>query len=101
MGMTSQMASSRMMSFEASVSGRHDGTLEAAYIRIKAGAVARTVEIEPDVLLCDYDRRGNILGFEILAPIKLSTLIKQAPIPIRTPFRRFVSHSVPEELVVA
>lgn len=87
--------------FEVSVSGRSDGTLEAMYIRLRQGTVARTEEIEEDVLLCDFDRRGNLLGIEILAPVKLRNLTKLVSPPVRTPFRRFVGQAVPEELIEA
>lgn len=87
--------------FQISLSGRSDGTLEAMYIRLREGTVARTEEIKEDVLLCDFDRRGNLLGIEILAPVKLSKLTQLVSRPMRRPFRRFVGSAAPEELVEA
>ena len=95
------MAGELNIQFQISLSGRSDGTLEAMYIRLRKGAVARTEEIEEDVLLCDFDRRGNLLGIEILAPVKLRDLTRLVARPVRTPFRRFVGSVAPGELVEA
>lgn len=87
--------------FEISVSGRDDGTLEAAYIRFREGKVTKTVEVIEDILLVDYARGGDLLGIEILAPVKISALTRLVEQPRRTPFRRFVKQSVPDDLVLA
>ncbi len=87
--------------FEISVSGRSDGTVEAMYIRLRGGKVHKTIEIQEDVLLCDYDRRGNVLGFEVLAPVKISQLVKQVSSPVRKSFEKFVRQSAPDQLVCA
>ena len=51
------------------------GALCGAYLKLRAGKVARTEEIESDVLLADYDRQGNLLGIDILAPIDMSVAV--------------------------
>lgn len=89
----------RHIGFEISVSGRDDGTLEALYIHLQAGEVAETREIEPDVLLADYDAAGRLLGIEILAPVQISALEALVEQQQREPFRRFISRNAPHELV--
>ena len=89
----------KTLGFELSLSGRENGTLEAAYIRFKVGKVKRTVEVIEDALMADYDEHDDLLGFEILAPVKLSDLAKHVEQPRRSSFRRFVRYSAPAELV--
>jgi uncharacterized protein YuzE len=93
------MVRNKPVGFELSISGRDDGSLEAVYVRLRAGKVARTVEIVQDVLLADYDRNDNLLGLEILGPVNLSALAAQIEKPVREPFRRFIKRSAPKELV--
>lgn len=52
-----------------------DGAIGVAYIRLKKGRVARTREIDGDALLADYDARGNLIGIEILAPVRIPQLV--------------------------
>jgi uncharacterized protein YuzE len=88
-----------ILGFELSVSARDDGTLEAAYIRFRSGKVNRSCEVIEDTLIADYDEHDNLLGVEILAPVKLSELAKLVEQPRRTSFRKFVKHSGPPCLV--
>jgi uncharacterized protein YuzE len=85
--------------FELSISARNDGTLEAAYVRFRSGKVSKTKEVIEDVLLADYNSRGQLLGLEILALVKISDLTRLVDEPSRRPFRRFIERSAPEELV--
>jgi len=93
--------SKRTIGFEISISGRNDGTLEAAYITVMDGKAAKTVEIVEDILLADYDRMGRLIGIEILAPVKISKIIPLIDADRRKPFRNFVRTQAPEELVLS
>lgn len=84
-----------------SACGREDGRLEAVYIRLRIGKVAKTKEIIGDVLMADFDSRGRLLGMEILAPVKLSAITRLVQAKRRIPFRRFVRENAPPRLVVA
>jgi uncharacterized protein YuzE len=42
-----------------------DKTANAAYVKIKAGKIAKTI-VGKDGMLVDLDAKGNILGYEIL-----------------------------------
>lgn len=91
----------RIAGFELSVSARDDGTVEAVYIRLRDGKVAKTREIIEDVLLADYDLHRELLGVEILAPVKLSDLTRLVQNARRTSFRRFIKQTAPPRLIVA
>jgi uncharacterized protein YuzE len=53
------------------VSIEFDPTARIAYIRLKSGKIARTVE-KSDHFLLDLSSRGELLGIEILNPHELS-----------------------------
>ena len=96
--------STRAFSLNVSISGRDNGTLECAYIRIREGKVAKTVELRESALLVDLDSKGEALGFEILAPVKLSELKKKISAKKVSKkdsdiFTRFIKNSVPPGLV--
>lgn len=85
--------------FELSISGRDDGTIEAAYIHLTDRKIRRTKEIVEDVLLADYSSDGTLVGIEILAPVKISQLTRLVERPKRQSFKRFLKQSAPVELV--
>ena len=84
-----------------SISARNDGTVEAVYILVRDNKAVRTKEIVEDVLLADYDSRGQLVGIEILGPVKLLEITPLVEEPRRRPFRRFVKERAPDELVLA
>jgi uncharacterized protein YuzE len=75
--------------------------VEAVYIKLADGKVARTTEILRDVTLADYDASGDLLGIEILAPVRLSKLTSLIEPPRRVSFSKAVKKAVPKELVLA
>lgn len=87
--------------FEISVSGRGDGTIEAVYILFSHAKVERTVRLRGDILLADFDRDGRLVGFEILAPIKLNWLTDSVEEPVRASFKRFVETSMPPQFLMS
>jgi uncharacterized protein YuzE len=91
----------QIVGFELSLTAREDGKIESLYIRFGNGKVKRTSEVIEDTVIADYDGNDNLLGIEILAPVKLSELAKLVDEPRRTSFRRFVRHSGPPRLVHA
>ena len=84
-----------------SISARDDGTIEAVYILVRDNKAVRTKEIVEDILLADYNSRGQLVGIEILAPVKINKIATLVEEPRRRPFRRFVKARAPEELVLA
>ncbi|MCH7798073.1 MAG: DUF2283 domain-containing protein [Planctomycetes bacterium] len=88
-----------MAKFEFEITGTvgDEGRIELAYIRVAKGDVAKTVEIDGDRLLADYDEQGNLIGIEILAPI--DTLKLRAIIP--TDQFEAIERALPEILKAA
>ena len=89
------------LGFELSISAGADGNVQAVYIRLLDNKIAKTVEIEEDVLMADYDSRGRLVGIEILAPVPLSNISKLVEPPRRKPFSRLVREQAPSKLVLA
>jgi uncharacterized protein YuzE len=77
-----------------------DGSIRAAYLRVRQGEVAETREVAEGTAFADYDAGGLLLGIEILAPCTVEVLDRiaaQEPDPVR----RFLRGGVPRELVPA
>ena len=89
----------KRIGYEVSINGRNDGTIEAIYVRLSDRKVARSKEIIEDQLVVDYDRRGGVVGFEILAPVSLRKLTRLVEQPARRPFKRFIQDSIPRDFV--
>jgi uncharacterized protein YuzE len=91
------------ISFEISISGRNDGTLEALYVQIIPElSVSRTEEIRRDVLLADYAEDGRLVGVEVLAPVRIADIEKLVKDKsFQKAFREFLNRSAPKELVTA
>ncbi len=95
------MGSRPAIGFEMSISARDDGTIEALYILVRDEKASRTKEIIEDILLADYNNRGQLIGIEVLAPVKIAKITMLVEEPRRRPFRRFVKEQAPGELVLA
>ena len=77
-----------------------DGTLSAVYFYIRSGKSVRTIEHADGNVFADYDRRGRLLGIELLGPcdIKLlSKIAREEPLPVRT----FLRNAIPREMAIA
>lgn len=48
--------------------------LDLAYVKLKKGMVARTVELKPGILF-DFDKYGEVLGIEVLSIQKVAPAI--------------------------
>jgi len=88
-----------MVNFEISISGRDDGTIEAVYVTLLPDKVSKTVEVEADQLLVDYNRDGKIVGIEVLAPVRINRLADLVEQGQRTSFRKFIKTSFPNSFV--
>ena len=84
-----------------SMSASADGTLQAVYIRLRTNKIVRTKEIVDDIVMADYDGRGQLVGIEILAPVSLRIISNLVDQPRRRPFRKFVRERAPDDLVLA
>lgn len=95
------MNSRRHVGFEMSISARNDGAIEAVYILVRDNKAARTKEIIEDILLADYNSRGQLVGIEIPAPVRLAKIMPLVEKPRRRPFSRFVRERAPGEPVLS
>lgn len=53
-----------------------DKKLDVAYIQLRKGKVAETMELRPG-LLFDLDQQGQIIGIEVLSLTQLAPLLKE------------------------
>ena len=84
--------------FDVSISvDKRTGALLAVYFEFRRGKSTVTREFGDGAALADYDKNGNLLGIEILSPLKLSVLnqIEGAEAEVR----RFVKNASPREMV--
>jgi uncharacterized protein YuzE len=90
-----------MTNFKPEVSFNDEtGQPVAAYLRVRDGEVAETREVNEGIVFADYDKLGNLLGIELLAPCHiavLDALTQQEPEPVR----RFLKGGPPRELICA
>jgi uncharacterized protein YuzE len=84
--------------FGLTVNAREDGTLEAAYVQLSGARAVRTEEVIKSVLLVDYDADNGLVGIEILAPVKIATVLEIADhmeVAHRQSFNDFVKRYAP------
>ncbi len=89
----------RGFSFQVEVNCLESGSVASCYIHFADRKVARTNEIRKGILLADYDRKGRLVGLEVLGPVKFSIVIKQLGNIMRQPFRKALRESFPSSLV--
>lgn len=92
-------ADDESIGFEISTNGDEEGEIEAAYIYLSHNPVARSRTHKPDVLMADYDAAGEIVGIEIVAPVKIADVVKLAAPELREAFERFVRGAGPPALI--
>jgi len=75
------------------------GEILSVYFEIRKGRSAETREYCDGAAFADYDRSGNLLGIEMLAPCKLRVLnrIEGAEPQVR----KFLKGAVPRAMVTA
>jgi hypothetical protein len=74
----------------------------AACFHIQKGKAAEVRELADGTVLANYDRKGALLGVELLAPCKLSVLRKvssEAPELIREAVKRLLTECAPVKLL--
>lgn len=59
--------------FTIRISERGDGTVEAVYIQLSRKRVFLTKEVIEGSLFMDYAVKDQLVGIEILGPVKVST----------------------------
>lgn len=90
-----------ILGFELSVSARDDGAIEAAYVRFRDEPVSKTREIIEGTLLADYAATGELIGIEVLGPVRMSDLEALVDSARRATFRAFLEKTAPREFIAA
>jgi len=74
------------------------GRIMAAYLRFRKGKAAKVVEFADGNAYANYDRKGELIGVELLAPCRLSVLTK---IAVQPQVRQFVRRAIPRQMALA
>jgi hypothetical protein len=80
------------------------GELLAVYFQIRRGKATTVKEVVDGAAFANYDRKGRLLGVELLAPCKITVLNQLAarePEQYRGKIKRFINDSMPKKMVVA
>ena len=80
------------------------GEVLAVYFHIRKGRVHRTHEFANGDVFADYDRKGQLLGIELLAPCRVS-IVDQLAIEesadLRSRAKRFMRNAGPRTMIAA
>jgi uncharacterized protein YuzE len=79
---------------------KNTGRVAAVYFYIRSGNSVETREYADGNALADYDRRGQLLGVELLGPCKV-TILDRISRDEPKPIREFLRGSVPHQLAIA
>ena len=74
------------------------GAIEAVYFRIRDGKSFKTKEYANGSAFADFNRKGELLGVELLGPCNIRVLDQIAKNET-TPAKRFVRSAIPREMV--
>jgi len=80
------------------------GEVISAYFRIRRGKVAETREFAEGAAFADYNRNGELLGIEVIAPCRVTVVDQLAanePQQLRNRTKRFMRDSGPRMLIAA
>lgn len=87
-------------SFNVSVTvDERTGEVISVYFEIRKGKSAQTTEHCDGAAFADYDKRGMLLGIELLAPCRLRVLNRIKG--VEPEVRKFVKSAAPRALVLA
>ena len=72
------------------------GRLLSVYFGIRLGKSFKTAELADGKVLADYDRKGRLLGVEMIAPCTAKVLNQ---IDVEEPVKAFVKNMIPREFI--
>ena len=85
-------------SFRVSVETQNEtGQVIAVYFQVRKGKTKKTKEYADGNVFADYDKHGQLLGIEMLAPCQAAVLDRIAK---QAPAKRFVRDAVPRGMLV-
>jgi len=80
------------------------GEVVAVYFKVRKGRVHETREYAEGAAFADYNRRGELIGIELLAPCKVSIVDQLAANEsaiMRRETKRFMRKAGPRQMVAA
>ena len=80
------------------------GEVLAVYFQIRKGKSAQLREFSDGAACADYNKRGELLGIELLAPCKVSIvdqIASEESVSLRRQAKRFMKSSGPRQMVPA
>jgi len=93
------------MKFQLHVeSDNETGKVLAVYFRLRQGRSATVREFSGGAAFADFNKKGELLGVELLEPCQISVLNKiteDEPLAERTKARNFMRSAVPRAMVKA
>jgi uncharacterized protein YuzE len=78
---------------------KRTGAVGAVYFQLRKGRVAETEEVIEGTAFVDYDKKGQVLGVELLAPCKVTALdkiVRKEPPQVK----RLLKGAIPRELAI-
>ena len=92
-------------SFEVSVMTENDtGDVLAVYFQIRKGKVHETREFADGVAFADYNKHGELIGVELLAPCNVSIvdqLARNETAAVRRRTKSFMKSAGPRQMIAA
>lgn len=79
---------------------RKSGAILAVYFQVRKGKAAETRELVDGAAFANYDRKGNLLGLELLAPCTI-TIIERIMNEEPSRIRKFVKDNIPRKMAMA
>ena len=80
------------------------GVLLAVYFQIRKGHAARVLELANGAAFANYDRKGRLLGIEMLAPCEIQVLdqiARKEPAEFKNRIKKFLRESMPKKMARA
>ena len=96
-----------MTNFDFGVSVTTDastGNVMSVYFQIRKAKVHETREFADGAAFADYNRLGELVGIELLAPCKVSIvdqLAENEPIAVRSRTKHFMRSAGPRQMIAA
>ena len=77
---------------------KRSGRIMSVYLQIREGKAADVHEVSDGAAFANYNRRGELLGIELLAPCHISVLTKIAR---EASVKRFIRNGIPQQMALA
>lgn len=83
---------------------KRTGELLAVYVQVRQGKSVAVSEVAEGAAFADYDRKGRLLGIELLAPCEVKVLDRlasnESPV-VQNRVKKFFRDNMPRKMVLA